>query len=215
MTGMFGVVAAGVALLDRPATPALVVAGLATTAGWAYHAWSLHVARPRAADAPDDPAVDRRPPPLDGHHIESPAVVALLTNGFRVPSSAITATALDLASRGWVRIAVVDDDFLLFFNVGEAVQLTLPPQEYAPAWDVVVDTGGVADNGRSYAAGDTVELHERSVLVLRHVEGLADEAIADVLGCSVATVRTHAARGRERLRMVLSESTRAAERNAE
>ncbi|MCW2819106.1 MAG: isoamylase, partial [Marmoricola sp.] len=63
--------------------------------------------------------------------------------------------------------AIVDDDFLLFFNVGESVELTLPSQEYADGWDVVVDTGGVADSGRSYAAGDRVTLEERSVLVLR------------------------------------------------
>ena len=36
------------------------------------------------------------------------------------------------------------------------LELTLPPAEYAEQWDVVIDTGGVADNGRTYAAGDTL-----------------------------------------------------------
>lgn len=74
---------------------------------------------------------------------------------------------------------------------------------------------GVVERDELARALQRVTPHQRTVLVLRHVDGLADEAIADVLGCSVATVRTHAARGRERLRMVLSESNRAVERNAE
>jgi hypothetical protein len=60
-----------------------------------------------------DGADDRRPDPIDGDAFETPAVVALLTNGFRVPASAITATTLDLAARGWVRLAVVDDELVV------------------------------------------------------------------------------------------------------
>ena len=62
---------------------------------------------------------------------------------------------------------ILDDHFLLFFNAGDAIQLTLPQAEYSEAWDVVIDTGGVADNGRSYAAGDTLELSPTPPLVLR------------------------------------------------
>jgi isoamylase len=62
---------------------------------------------------------------------------------------------------------VVDDHFLLFFNVGDRLELTLPPAEYAPAWDVVVNTGGVVDEDQVYAAGDTFTLEHRSTLVLR------------------------------------------------
>jgi glycogen operon protein len=62
---------------------------------------------------------------------------------------------------------IIDDHFLLFFNVGDQVELTLPSSEYAESWDVVVDTGGVADNGRTYAAGDHLKLEQRSTLVLR------------------------------------------------
>ena len=46
--------------------------------------------------------------------------------------------------------------------------------------------------------------HQRAVLVLRIVEGYDDEAIADVLRCSPATVRSHASRGLDRLRRFLS-----------
>jgi hypothetical protein len=56
-------------------------------------------------------------------------VVALLTNGFRVPASAITATALDLASRGWVRLAVVDDELVVVTRGQGAAGDSLQPYE--------------------------------------------------------------------------------------
>jgi glycogen operon protein len=62
---------------------------------------------------------------------------------------------------------ILDDHFLLFFNAGDQLELTLPPAEYSEAWDVFIDTGGVADNGRSYSAGDTLTLEPHSTLVLR------------------------------------------------
>ena len=38
---------------------------------------------------------------------------------------------------------IIDDHFLLYFNAdGDDVEVTLPPEEYAAAWDVVIDTGG-------------------------------------------------------------------------
>jgi glycogen operon protein len=61
---------------------------------------------------------------------------------------------------------IVDDHFLLFFNAGEGLELTLPPGEYAEAWDVVIDTGGVADNGRTYKAGEQFFLEPHSTVVL-------------------------------------------------
>ena len=63
---------------------------------------------------------------------------------------------------------IIDDHFLLFFNVGDQLELTLPPAEYAEAWDVVVDTGGVRRRRTArYAAGDRLELQHRSTVVLR------------------------------------------------
>ena len=40
---------------------------------------------------------------------------------------------------------IVDDHFLLYFNADGEATVTLPPDEYADAWDVVIDTGGSAD----------------------------------------------------------------------
>ena len=70
---------------------------------------------------------------------------------------------------------IVDDHFLLFFNVGDQLELTLPSSEYAEAWDVVIDTGGGADNGRTYAAGDRLEVQHRSTVVLREHHEPAEE----------------------------------------
>jgi hypothetical protein len=125
---MIGVVADAVALVDRPHTPSLTIAALATVAGWLYHLWCQYATRPAPAVAPED-APDLKPPPIEGRPLESPAVVALLTNGFRVPASAITATALDLASRGWVRLAVVDDELVVVTRGQGAAGDSLQPYE--------------------------------------------------------------------------------------
>jgi RNA polymerase sigma-70 factor (sigma-E family) len=44
---------------------------------------------------------------------------------------------------------------------------------------------------------------QRAVLVLRHLEGYDDDAIARVLQCSTGTVRSHASRGAHRLRELM------------
>lgn len=45
---------------------------------------------------------------------------------------------------------------------------------------------------------------QKAVLVLRYLEGLPDAEIADVLGCSAVTVRTHASRGLAALRVEMA-----------
>lgn len=95
-----------VAFFHRPSTPLLVVAVVAGLAGWAWHVWVGQLRRPDDVVADGD----RRPEPLDGHPLEPPAVVALLTNGYEVPNTAVTATALDLAARGWIRLSSVDGE---------------------------------------------------------------------------------------------------------
>ena len=50
---------------------------------------------------------------------------------------------------------IEDDHFLLYFNGGDAsVEVTLPPEEYAAAWGVVIDTGGSSADDEQRAAGD-------------------------------------------------------------
>ncbi|MBW8751586.1 MAG: glycogen debranching protein GlgX [Propionibacteriales bacterium] len=62
---------------------------------------------------------------------------------------------------------VVDDHFLLYFNVGDRLELTLPEVEYCGAWNVIVDTGGVVDEERAVGAGDRLVVEARSTVVLR------------------------------------------------
>jgi isoamylase len=63
---------------------------------------------------------------------------------------------------------VVDDHFLLYFNAGgDDVQITLPPEEYAAAWDVVIDTGDVKRRRGAMKAGVRSKVAPRSVVVLR------------------------------------------------
>jgi isoamylase len=63
---------------------------------------------------------------------------------------------------------LVDDHFLLYFNAAaDDVPLTLPPEEYADAWDVVIDTGDVRRRKGPMRAGVRSKIAGRSVLVLR------------------------------------------------
>ena len=87
--------------------------------------------------------------------------------------------------------AITDDHFLLYFNADGPAEVTLPPDEYAAAWDVVIDTGGAADDAVKYAAGDTLSLETHSVIVLR--QHTAPEAEID--HSVAASVAAQAQRG--------------------
>jgi isoamylase len=66
---------------------------------------------------------------------------------------------------------ITDDHFLLYFNADGPADVTLPQDEYAAAWDVVIDTGGAADTAQTLAAGETFHLGTHSLVVLReHAE---------------------------------------------
>jgi RNA polymerase sigma-70 factor (sigma-E family) len=65
-------------------------------------------------------------------------------------------------------------------------------------------TDDVAERQRMAAALATLPPRMRAVLVLRYAEDLSEAATADAMGCSAATVKTHAARGLARLRAVLA-----------
>ncbi|MCW2766743.1 MAG: isoamylase, partial [Nocardioides sp.] len=76
---------------------------------------------------------------------------------------------------------IVDDHFLLYFNADGSADVTLPPDEYADAWDVVIDTGGTADEEQGLAPGSTLHLEHRSLVVLREhsePEAAPDHSVA-------------------------------------
>ena len=72
-----------------------------------------------------------------------------------------------IAGKGSRGETLHDDHFLLYFNADGPVDLTLPPAEYAEAWDVVINTGGEADAATVIEAGGTFHLETRSLLVLQ------------------------------------------------
>ena len=84
---------------------------------------------------------------------------------------------------------ITDDHFLLYFNAGDPLEVVLPPDEYADAWDVVIDTAGTADGGDTCKAGASIRLESRSVVVLRqHVaaEERLDHSVAASLAAQAA-----------------------------
>ena len=50
-----------------------------------------------------------------------------------------------------------------------------------------------------------VPARQRAALVLRYFEDLPEAQVADLLGCSVGTVKTHTSRGIRRLRELLGD----------
>ncbi|GAA1108609.1 glycogen debranching protein GlgX [Arthrobacter flavus] len=67
---------------------------------------------------------------------------------------------------------ITDQNFLLLFNASdEPVDFTLPQQEYAPAWDEVIDTAGKYADSDAIPAETTITLEAKSMVVLRaHAE---------------------------------------------
>jgi hypothetical protein len=101
-----------VALVDRPSTSLLVVAGICALVGWIARQYAVQVSRPAR---PNATGTDR-PAPDEQGRMEPPAVIGLLTNGYHVPKSAVTATVLDLAARGWLRLSTTDGEVVVVLD---------------------------------------------------------------------------------------------------
>ncbi len=68
--------------------------------------------------------------------------------------------------------------------------MTLPTEEYAAAWDVVIDTGGDADAEATLEAGGTFALGTHSLVVLREhsePEASPDHSVAASLAARTGT----------------------------
>jgi hypothetical protein len=118
-------IAGSIAFFHRPSTSMLVAALVAAAAGWLLHWWAEWSTR----SAPAEPGAATRPPALADDRLEPPAVVALLTNRYDVPRSAVTATALDLAARGWIRLATVEGELVVVTRGTAGAGDTLQPFE--------------------------------------------------------------------------------------
>ncbi|MFB9165506.1 glycogen debranching protein GlgX [Arthrobacter psychrochitiniphilus] len=84
---------------------------------------------------------------------------------------------------------ITDKSFLLLFNADDqALNFQLPPKEYSPSWEILVDTAGGADKELP-DAGATVELAAKSTMVLRAYSGpeeLVDYSAAASLAAMTA-----------------------------
>jgi glycogen operon protein len=83
---------------------------------------------------------------------------------------------------------IVDDSFLLLFNAHDGdLAFTLPPEEFGPAWRMVIDTAGIAPGTDEFAAGTVVTVAAKGTVVLMGVSGAATEE-PDVLPAAAVPV---------------------------
>ncbi|KRE74228.1 glycogen debranching protein GlgX [Arthrobacter sp. Soil762] len=63
---------------------------------------------------------------------------------------------------------ITDVNFLLYFNAhDDMVNFTLPADEYAPAWDIIIDTAGHNADTEPVQAGGALPVDAKSLVVLR------------------------------------------------
>ena len=67
-----------------------------------------------------------------------------------------------------------DDSFYIIFNAHYGyIHYRLPSEEYGKNWTLILDTGKdkiitEGDEGKVFSAGDTIVVHDYSILLLRH-----------------------------------------------
>jgi RNA polymerase sigma-70 factor (sigma-E family) len=144
------------------------------------------------------------------HHLRT----AVLLTGDWHTAEDLVQTCLAKLYRVWHRLDTgVDPDAYLrrmLVNTQRSWWRTRWRQE-APV-EVVPDRAVGGDGQERHAVADTVRralaalpARQRAVLVLRYFEDLPEAQVADLLGCSVGTVKTHTSRGVRRLRELLGE----------
>jgi len=81
---------------------------------------------------------------------------------------------------------ITDVHFLILLNAHtEAVEFTLPEDEYASAWEIVVDTAGAGVSTDPRLAGDTVTAQAVSALILRQSSGPEPESTDNSVAASL------------------------------
>ena len=218
MAIMVGAVdAASLAFFDRPTNGSLTTIFVVAALGWALHWWGEFSTRVPAIE----PHHDRRPDPLEGGVVESPALVGLLTNGYDVPQTAITGTVLDLAARGWLRFSSLDGELIVITKSSANAGDSLRPHEQqvlnhvaSRAFNDYISAGTLAASRRRLDR-NWQRRFARAVVATSHAYGLsrrrytpvqlAPPAVAVVIGLLLAWSR---ARGGEEIALTDSWAAR-------
>lgn len=148
---------------------------------------------------------------------------AFVLSGDSATAQDLVQTALLKTYRHWRRVSHIERPVAYVRKIltNGYLDLRRRPAEHSMADLPDLATDGLSlDPVHRIVAADEIRRaltvlspHQRAVIVLRHLAGLDDAAIADELGCSQGTVRTHASRGLQRMRAVLDGNTELDRRN--
>jgi len=135
--------------------------------------------------------------------------LALMLTGVREDADDLVQSALLRAHKHWARISSMGavDAYMRRIVLNEHVsylrrqgRLRGATARDRPTIEVVDPSSVLADREAMWQALATLPAKQRAVLVLRYYEDLPDDQIADVLQCSVGTVRSNVSRALRSLR---------------
>jgi len=133
----------------------------------------------------------------------------LLTGQNRAEAEDLLQLALERAYRHWHRVCDSGDPeryvrrILANASADRWRRLTRRPEQALPAGEgpgIPDRTAEVADRDFLLRALAGLPPRQRAVLVLRYFDDLSEAEVAEMLGCSLGTVKSQAARGLARLR---------------
>jgi len=168
------------------------------------------------AGGPEDRTASHFGELFEAHHLSAFRLALLLSGGE-------TATAEDAVSEAFARVfprwqagAVEDFGAYLRRSVVNQVKRTMArrvidrraqPLVVDPSAGVPTMEEQVLHRQSVWAALRTLPPRQRTAVVLRYYEALSVEEIAEWTGTTAGTAKAHLSRGRQRLRMLLEEST--------
>jgi RNA polymerase sigma-70 factor (sigma-E family) len=148
---------------------------------------------------------------------------AIVLTGDRYLAQDIVQEVLARAQVRWRRISAADSPeayvHRMVLNEYLSWRRSWAARKVHPVGERLVDIddarGGVHDHAQGVVEADELWARlamlgrkQRAVLVLRYYEQMDDEAIADLLGCAPATVRSHASRALKTLRLTSERQNR-------
>ncbi|HVF04968.1 MAG TPA: SigE family RNA polymerase sigma factor [Frankiaceae bacterium] len=132
---------------------------------------------------------------------------ALLLTGDQHAAEDLLQDVLAKAALRWARVAAVDDPeayvHRMLINAARSLRRRRRAPEPVPG--AAPDASGdLADRQAVLAALRALPPRQRAVVVLRHYEDLTEERTAELLGCSVGTVKSQNAKALRKLRAALA-----------